>query len=140
MYREQEYVEKCHCGAAVVGPCGSCGRARCERHLERGLCNRCVQFIGAEVQKRSGRPWVAGGVVGSGFALAMLVCGLPGVTVVGLPVGIATFFAHRVWQRRRLTRLMGPALAASRGELPPPKREERFPDAPTNNYGGYGGS
>src|SRR5689334_1408421 len=101
MYREQEYVEKCHCGVAACGPCGAWGRARCGWRWERGLCSRCTQFIGAEVQKRSGRPWVAGGVVGSGFALAMLVCGLPGVTVVGLPVGIATFFVRRVWQRRR---------------------------------------
>jgi hypothetical protein len=131
VYREQEYVEKCHCGTAAVGPCASCGRARCERHLERELCNRCTQFIGAELEKRAMRPWLSGGVTGSGFALAMLVAGLPGVTVVGLPLGIAAFFAHRVLQRRRLTRLMGPALAASKGELPPPGKDfERFPDAP----------
>ena len=135
MYREQEYVERCHCGAAAVGPCGSCGRARCGLHLERGLCNRCSQFIGAELEKRSGRPWVSGGVTGSGVALAMLVAGLPTVTLVGLPVGIAVFFAHRVLQRRRLTRLMGPALSASKGELPAPAREtEKFPDAPPPRY------
>lgn len=131
MYREQEYVERCHCNAAAAAPCTSCGRARCERHLERGLCNRCTQFIGAEIEKRSVRPWLSGGVTCSGFAFAMLALGLPGVTIVGLPVGIATFFAHKVLQRRRLTRLMGPALSASKGELAPPEKDfERFPDAP----------
>ena len=104
---------------------------RLHRHLERELCNRCTQFIGAELETRAMRPWLSGGVTGSGFALAMLVAGLPGVTVVGLPLGIAAFFAHRVLQRRRLTRLMGPALAASKGELPPPGKDfERFPDSP----------
>lgn len=134
MYREQEYVEKCHCNAAAVAPCASCGRARCAHHLERGLCNRCAQFIGAEIEKRSARPWLSGSVTGSGFAFAMLALGLPGVTIIGLPLGIATFFGHKVLQRRRLTRLMGPALSASKGELAPPASDfERFPDAPSRS-------
>jgi hypothetical protein len=88
------------------------------------------------MERRSVRPWLSGGVTGSGFALAMLVAGLPGVTIVGLPLGIATFFAHRVLQRRRLTRLMGPALSASKGELPPPERDfERFPPPPPSSTG-----
>jgi hypothetical protein len=45
------------------------------------------------------------------------------------------FFAHRALQRRRLTRLMGPALSASKGELPAPARDtERFPEAPPQRH------
>jgi hypothetical protein len=73
MYREQAYVERCHCDTAAVGPCASCGRARCERHLERELCNRCTQLISAEPEKRSVRPWRSGGITGSGFARGELL-------------------------------------------------------------------
>ena len=114
-----------------MGPCASCGRARCGRHLERGLCDRCVQFVGAEVERRSGRPWVSSGVVGVGVAMGLLVAGLASFAVLGLPIGIATHVAHRRLQRRWLIRRMGPGLSASVGELPPPAREtEKFPDAP----------
>ena len=131
MYREHEYVERCHCHEPAMGPCDSCGRARCARHLDKGLCDRCVQFIGAEVERRSARPWVSSAVVGVGVAVGMLVAGLASLTLLGLPLGVATHVAHRRVQRRRLIQRMGPALAASIGELPPPARDtEKFPDAP----------
>ncbi len=104
--------------------------ARCARHLEKGLCDRCVQFVGAEIERRSGRPWVSSTVVGVGVAMGMLVAGLASFTLLGLPIGVATRRASRL-QRRQLIRQMGPGLSASVGELPPPEREtEKFPDAP----------
>jgi hypothetical protein len=131
VYREQAYVERCHCHEPAMGPCASCGRARCARHLEKGLCDRCVQFVRAEVERRSVRPWVSSTVVGVGVAMGMLVAGLASFTLLGLPIGVATHVAHRRLQRRRLIRQMGPGLSASVGELPAAPREtEKFPDAP----------
>lgn len=131
MYREFEYVERCHCHEPATGPCASCGRARCARHLEGALCNRCVQFIGAELERRSARPWVSSAVVGVGVAMGMLAAGLASLTLLGLPLGVAAHVAHRKLQRRGLIRRMGPGLSASVGELPPPTRDtEKFPDAP----------
>jgi hypothetical protein len=93
-----------------------------------------VQFIGAEVERRSARPWVSSAVVGVGVAVGLLVAGLASLTLLGLPLGVATHVAHRRVQRRRLIRRMGPALAASVGELPSPSREtEKFPEPSSMN-------
>jgi hypothetical protein len=137
MYREHEFVERCHCDAAADLACASCGRARCARHLERELCNRCSQYVGRELEARSGQPWVAGGTVGSTVAVAMLVAGTGPLAIVGIPVGFVAFFAHRVLQRRRLIAVMGPTLSASKGEPPPPDRtiKENFPAPGPNIYG-----
>jgi hypothetical protein len=130
VYREQEYVERCHCNEPAVAACGSCGRARCDRHLEKYLCNRCTQFIGREMDQRASGRWIWSGVSGVASAFGLMIGGAPLFAVFGLPVGVATFWLMRVWQRASLVQKMGPSLAASRGELPPPPEEPKFPDAP----------
>ena len=133
MYREQEYVERCHCNEPAVAACAACGRARCNRHLEKALCNRCTQFIGREMDKRSNGRWVwsaATGVVTSFFVMAAA----GPAAIVGLPVGVATFWLMRLWQRASLVQKMGKSLAASKGELPPPEKEPDFPDAPPPRF------
>jgi len=80
---------------------------------------------------RSNRPWIAACTASSVVAMAMLVAGLAAGSVASLPLGVAAFFAHRRFQRRSLIRRMGPALAASKGELPETSRDNvRFPSAP----------
>ena len=130
VYREQQFVERCHCSAPVVAACAACGRARCAMHLERTLCNRCTQAIGRELERGSGRRWFTAGATGTVFALGALLVHAATVTIVGLPLGIATFFGLRVWERKRLVKRMGPALSASKGELPPPRDDSPpFPEA-----------
>jgi hypothetical protein len=58
----------------------------------------------------------------------MLVAHLTVGIVIGIPLGVATFFGLRVMQRRGLIARMGPALSASKGELPPPERKPEFPN------------
>jgi len=131
VYREQEYVERCFCNAPATDPCDSCGRARCKSHLARGLCNRCTQFIGRELDQRSGDRWIASSVFGTVTTLAMMIANMPAGILIALPLSIAGFFGVRFAQRKRLIARMGPSLSASKGELPPPPRE---PD-PTPNTG-----
>lgn len=130
MYREQEFVERCVCNDPAVGPCGSCGRARCANHLERGLCNRCNQAIGRELAARSNQRFVVASVSGTALTVGTMIAHLTFGIVIGLPLAFATFFGLRAMQRRKLIALMGPALAASKGELPQP---ERKPDIPANS-------
>jgi hypothetical protein len=130
VYREQEYVERCHCDAPAVGPCGSCGRARCAAHLERTLCNRCNQAIGRELEQRSNGRVVAAFGTGVAFTLAMLIAHWLVAIAAAIPLVVAVSASMRRWQRRRLITAMGPLLAASKGELPPPEREPDFPSAP----------
>ncbi len=134
MYREHEFVERCQCNEPAIAPCAACGRARCALHLERGLCNRCTQWIGRELDARTTGRWVKSGVLGTVLSLGMLAGGMIAGPVVALPVSIATYFGLRTFQRRRLIVRMGPSLSASKGELPPP---ERKPDIDRNS--GRGG-
>jgi hypothetical protein len=135
VYREQDYVERCHCNEPAVAPCNACGRARCDRHLEKNLCNRCTQYIGREMDKRSLGRWIGASVTGTGGALVAMVSGAAlFAPVIGIPLGVATFFLTRIWQRAGLVQKMGPALAASKGELPAAtSNESDFPDAPPPN-------
>ena len=118
MYREQVYIERCHCGAPATTACVACGRARCAPHVANGLCNRCLQAITRELELRSGGRWVTAGVTGAATALLLMIMQLTMIAIVGLPVGIAVFFGLRVYQREMLVQQMGPALAASKGEVP----------------------
>jgi hypothetical protein len=134
VYREQEYVERCHCNEPAVAPCNACGRARCALHLDKRLCNRCTQYIGRELDQRSTGRWIGASVTGVTSAFVAMVTGAAlFAPVIGLPLGVATFFLSRVWQRASLVQKMGPALAASKGELPPAPDEPKFPDAPPPN-------
>lgn len=133
MYREQTFVERCACDQPAVGPCASCGRARCALHLANGLCNRCDQAIGRELRARSeARLWIAWTL---GVACAVIPLFVQ--SVIGLPLGVAlavtSYRALRRHDRRRLIARMGPALAASKGELPQPSRELTIEANPTNN-------
>jgi len=119
VYREQTFVERCFCESAAVGPCGCCGRARCARHLERGLCNRCTQFVDRELEDTAARRTLVAGGLAVGIVLATLAAHLTFGILIGLPVGLGTLFGTRAWQRRRAILQLGPALSASRGELPP---------------------
>jgi hypothetical protein len=134
VYREQEYVERCHCSEPAVSACDACGRARCALHLEKQLCNRCAQAVAREMDLRTNRRWVTAAATGSLFALGTLVTGLIGAAIAGLPLGIATYYGVRSLQRRLLVKQMGPALSASKGELPPPPSEPEFPEAPPIRY------
>ena len=101
-------------------------------HLEHRLCNRCTQFVGREVERRATRPWITGGAAGAASVVGMLAAGVAAGVLIALPVAAGVLFAHRVLQRRSLIRRMGPALAASKGELPPePRNTDRFPEAGT---------
>lgn len=122
MYREQVFVERCHCEAPAVGPCESCGRARCTLHLERGLCNRCSQAIGRELDARGDRRLVIASGIAVALVLGTVAAHLTFGIVIALPAALASFFGQRAMQRRRLIAQMGPALSASRGELPLPPR------------------
>jgi hypothetical protein len=135
VYREQAYVERCHCNAEATAACGACGRARCAQHLENGLCNRCTQWVGRELDMRASTRLFTAGASGVVFALGTLVTHVATASIIGLPIAFATFYGLRAWQRRRLVKQMGPALAASKGELPPPPEEPQFPDAPPPMYG-----
>jgi hypothetical protein len=129
VYREQEFVERCHCSAPATAACAACGRARCERHLARSLCNRCTQAIGREMERRTSARWFLAGATGTTFALGALVLHAATASIIGIPLGVATFFGLRAWQYRRLRTRMGPALSASKGELPPPPPDPPpFPD------------
>lgn len=132
MYREQEFVERCLCNAPATGPCGSCGRARCPLHLQRGLCNRCTQFIGREIDQRTSGRWVGSGVFGAVLAFGLMSVGVLSGILVALPLSIAMYFGLREAQRLRLIARMGPALSASKGELPPPSRD---PETSWDNSG-----
>jgi len=99
-------------------------------HLEKGLCNRCAQAIGRELDQRSGRRWVTAGAIGTTVALGTLIMHVATASIVGLPIGIAAFFVMRVWQRATLVERMGPALSASKGELPPAPQETPFNENP----------
>ncbi|HEY0986336.1 MAG TPA: hypothetical protein VGD80_04755 [Kofleriaceae bacterium] len=127
MYREQEFIERCQCDAPATGSCASCGRARCAAHLERGLCNRCMQAIGREMDALGTRRFVTASVVGVTITLATLVAHLTFGIVIAAPVAFATFFRQRAVQRRRLIARMGPALSASKGELPSPAQSFEQP-------------
>jgi hypothetical protein len=135
VYREQAYVERCHCNEPATSACSACGRARCALHLEDTLCNRCTQYIGRELAQGTQRRFVAASVGGTAWAFGALIAGSLPAMLVGLPLGIGVFYALRGWRRRWLVKRMGPALAASRGELPPVPDEPTFPDAPPPIYG-----
>jgi len=123
VYREQEFVERCQCNEPAIGPCASCGRARCAMHLERGLCNRCTQWIGRELAERSNGRWIASSALVVVLTIIALAAGHIGGLVVALPLAVATYFTMRTTQRHRLIKRMGPSLAASKGELPQPERK-----------------
>jgi hypothetical protein len=138
VYREHEFVERCHCSEPAIGPYVSCGRARCALHLERGLCNRCTQWIDRELDKRTTGRWVGSGVLGTMMTLGMLVTGIPFGIVVALPLSVGAYFGMRGLQRKQLIARMGPALAASKGELPQPERKPDLPSNTTNSIPGAG--
>ena len=135
MYREQEFVERCLCDALAVALCEACGRARCALHLERGLCMRCTEAIGRELARCERRHyWIASTVVVSTAIAAMVIRVLP-VFLLGFPLGPATYVALRRRARRQLIQEMGPALAASNGELLPEPEPERWDPPPSSiNY------
>ena len=135
LYREQEYVERCHCNEPATGACRACGRARCALHLESSLCNRCTQWVGRELDKRASKRLITAGASGVLFAFGTLIAHVATMSIAGLPIAFATFYGLRAWQRIRLVKKMGPALAASKGELPPPPQEPDFPEAPPPLYG-----
>ena len=135
VYREQEYVERCHCNEPSTAACAACGRARCALHLESALCNRCTQWVGRELDQRASRRLFTAGASGVVVALGTLIAHVATASIVGLPIAFATFYGLRAWQRRRLVKQMGPALAASKGELPPPVQEPEFPAPPPPTYG-----
>ena len=95
MYREQEFVERCQCEAPAIGPCGSCGRARCAAHLERGLCNRCAQAIGRELARGEKRDyWLASAVFTTIAIATAMVHFVPGF-FLGVPLAVATYMTRR---------------------------------------------
>ena len=122
IYREQEFVERCVCEDAAVGACACCGRARCAFHLERGLCIRCTQAIGRELDARANHRWAVAGVTGTTITLAALVMNLTIGIAIGLPLAIALLPGLKRRQRRRLIAQMGPTMSALQGELPSPVR------------------
>ena len=140
IFRDQTYVERCYCEVPAIGPCGSCGRARCAAHLDRGLCNRCTQAVTRELSQRSGSRWWLASASGVGVAVTMLVAHVFTGVILGLPLAVAVHAVTKRVQRRRIIAEAGPALAASKGELEAPSREDStFPSAPPPNpYTGGG--
>jgi hypothetical protein len=135
VYREQEFVERCSCDAPAVAPCEACNRARCARHRERGLCIRCTEAIRRELARCERRHyWIASTVLTSITVAAMFIRVLP-VFLLGFPLGFATYVALRRSARRQLIQEMGPALAASKGELLP-EPEERWEPPPPPSIAG----
>lgn len=130
------------CETPAIGPCASCGRARCAGHLQRGLCDRCTQAIERQVVARAGTRLVASSVTAIGVTVGMLAAHTAVGLVLGLPLSFGMFFALRWTQRRRLIKQMGPSLSASKGELPVGREapEPTFPEAPpVNPYISSGG-
>src|SRR4051812_18126229 len=101
LYRDAEFVERCFCEEPAAAWCACCGRTRCGRHLARGLCNRCTQFLERSLAERSTTSWYAGGTVGVGATLAMLAAGAGSLSILMLPLAIVAGFAHRRFQRSR---------------------------------------
>ena len=121
MYRELEYVERCACDEPAVAGCASCGRARCDFHLTKGLCARCTEAIRRELAQRAGRRFAASMTFGTAVAFALLIVHSAAGIVLGIPLTIGALSWTRAWQRKRLIKQLGPGLAASKGELPPPR-------------------
>ena len=119
-------VGRCFCEQRATRPCACCGRARCETHLERDLCNRCTQAVGRAADEDAGRTWVVGGVACAVVSLGLLAAGSIASVLVGLPFGISFAFAWRDIRRRQAIRLLGPKMSASTGELPPLPREPTY--------------
>ncbi len=91
------------------------------------------------MDRRANGRWITAGVTGTVVALGTLVAHAATASVIGIPFGIAMFFGLRSWQRATLIKRMGPALAASKGELPGLPRNPTFdppPDDPTRWGGG----
>lgn len=137
MYRELEFVERCACNEPAVAGCASCGRARCDFHLTKRLCVRCTEAIRRELVQRSSGRFAASMTFGTLVAVALLVVHSAAGIVLGIPLTIGALFWTRAWQRQRLIKQMGPSLAATKGELPPPPREPHWDPNTTNSASGY---
>jgi hypothetical protein len=106
MYREQEYVDRCHCDAPATERCAMCNRARCATHLEQNeRCHRCNEAVGYEMGGRETARWGWAIAVGAGGGLASLIAHAM-LLVLPLAAGgaAATYIALRVSQRRRAER------------------------------------
>lgn len=78
----------------------------------------------------SQRRFVIASATSTLWAFGALVLGALPAMLVAFPLGFGTYYGLRGWRRKRLVQQMGPALAASRGELPPPPPgEPAFPTA-----------
>ncbi len=122
MYRELAYVERCVCDEPAVAGCASCGRARCGYHLTNGLCMRCAEAIRRELDKRSSGRFIASMTTGVIFVFVPLIVHSAAGFALGAMATAGAFVGLRKLQRRWLIKRMGPALSASKGELPPPPR------------------
>jgi hypothetical protein len=130
LYREQAFVERCYCDAPAGARCAMCNRPRCAGHLARGgTCHRCDDAVRLEMEPRTGARWMSGGAASAGVTVAAMIAHLPLIGLpIGLAAGVATYFLHGAALRRSLARRLGPKLAASIGEVTPPRQdEERFP-------------
>jgi len=141
LYREQEFVERCFCGENGTRPCRCCGRLRCEAHLEHSLCNRCTQFVERELSRRSGRAWAIGGTVGAITTFGLIIANVIGAVLIGIPAALVTGWAYRRVDRARTIRAIGPAMSASKGELPGGREADYSADFSNGNdikYPPYG--
>lgn len=123
MYREQTFVERCFCHDAAVAPSRCCGRARCALHLKETLCDRCDKAVSREIATGAERRWIGSTVLGTAFAVAMLLAHNVSLVLLGIPLAVLAWIGAGRHARRRTIRQLGPVMSAFKGELPEPPRE-----------------
>jgi hypothetical protein len=127
VYREHTFVERCFCNEPATRPCKCCGRARCEVHLERALCNRCTQFVGRELSRRASHAYIAGAACGFVTSIVLLAVGFVGSVLIGIPLAVGVGVGYKRVQRANTIRALGPAMSTSKGELPALPRNPDLP-------------
>ena len=137
-YREQSFVERCFCEAPAIGPCECCGRARCASHLERRLCNRCGEAVERDMVATRETSWMVGVAATVAVTLGLLAFGVIGSIFAGIPLGVLAGVARHRRHRKRTIKLLGPKLAAFKGELPEPSREREVGNSGSQSFGGPG--
>jgi hypothetical protein len=130
-YREQAFQERggprCFCDQRTDRACACCGRPRCPAHLARRLCDRCNQAVARRLVPASGRAAALGLTTLAATWIAGMLAA-PWLLWLGPPSALLAGVAAWRLARRRAIAALGPELARTVGELPPPPREPE-PDA-----------
>ena len=84
---------------------------------------RCAEAIRREMVKREPKRFWISMTVGTMSAYPLLALHSAAGVALGIAVTIGALLVLPRYQRKRFIKRMGPSLAASKGELPPPLRE-----------------